>query len=138
MLIDGTDYTLKLSQSTLKCVQLIVSNYNPNNTRADDKMTCYSQKRETPLVLYNALNFQGQFCAKCQLLPIISKWVFQFFTWKFLKLQSTPQIPCSNNSNIWNVFYLEVHKKWLPRITSTSTKDQVLQSWIIEDNIDLH
>ena len=44
-------------------------------------------------------------------------------------------MPFSNNSKIWNVFYFEVHKKvclqWLPKITSTSTQDQVLQLWII-------
>ena len=55
---DGTDHTSKLSQATLTCAQLIVSNYNPNNT--GDQMTYYSQKRKTPLVLYNALNLYGR------------------------------------------------------------------------------
>ena len=65
MLVDGTDHTSKLSQATLTCAQLIVSNYKPNNTGAEDKTTYHSQKRETPLVLYNALNLYGRFRSKC-------------------------------------------------------------------------
>ena len=65
MLIDGTERTSKLSQPTLTCVQLVVSNYKPNNTGAEDKATYHSQKRETSLVLYNALNLYGRFRSKC-------------------------------------------------------------------------
>ena len=65
VLIDETGHKSMLSQATLTCVQLIVSNYKPNNTGAEDKMRCHSQKRETPLVLYNALNLYGWFHSKC-------------------------------------------------------------------------
>ena len=65
MIIDGTDHTSKLSQATLTCAQLIVSNYKPNNAGAEDKMTYHSQKRETSLVLYDALNLYGRFLSKC-------------------------------------------------------------------------
>ena len=65
MLVDGTDHTSKSSQATLTCAQLIVSNYKPNNTGAEDKTTYHSQKRETPLVLYNALNLYGRFRSEC-------------------------------------------------------------------------
>ena len=64
MLIDGTDHTSKLSQATLTCTQLTVSNYEPGNTGTEDKMTNHSQKRETSLVLYNALNLYGRFRSK--------------------------------------------------------------------------
>ena len=56
---------LKLSQVTLTCAQLIVSFYKPINTGAEDKTTYHSQKRETPLVLYNALNLYERFRFKC-------------------------------------------------------------------------
>ena len=64
MLSDGTDHTSKLSQATLTCAQLVVSNYKPNNTGAEDKMTYRSQKRKIPLVLYNAFNLYGRFRSK--------------------------------------------------------------------------
>ena len=47
MLIDGTDHTSMLSQATLTCVQLIASNYEPNNTGAENKTLYDSQKRVT-------------------------------------------------------------------------------------------
>ena len=64
MLIDGTDHTSKLSQATLTCTQLTVSNYEPGNTGTEDNMTNHSQKRETSLVLCNALNLYGRFRSK--------------------------------------------------------------------------
>ena len=65
MLIDGTDHTSKLSQASLTCAQLIVSNYLPNNTDDENKTRYHSKDRETPLVLYNALNLYGRFRSKC-------------------------------------------------------------------------
>ena len=125
MFIDGTEHTSKLSQATLTCAQLILSIYKPNNTGAIDKTTYLSQKRETPFALCNALNLSicMDGCALNVLLPIISIWVLFLLTWKLQKLQNTPQMPCSNNSKIWNAFYVEVHKKF---------------AVIAKDNIDLN
>ena len=65
MLIEGTDHTVKLIQATLTCVQSIAFNYKPNNTGAEDKTTKeVSQIRDTPLVLFIALNLYGGFCSK--------------------------------------------------------------------------
>ena len=63
--IGRTDHTSNLNQVTLTCAQLIVSNYKPNNTGTEDKMRCHSQKRQTLVFLYNALNLYGRLRSKC-------------------------------------------------------------------------
>lgn len=82
MFIDGTEHTSKLSQATLTCAQLILSNYKPNNTGAVDKTT-YLLRKEKPLfVLCNALNLSicKDGCALNVLLLIISIWLLLFLT----------------------------------------------------------
>ena len=80
MLIQGTDHTEKLSQATLTCAQLIVFNYKPNNTGAEDKTTKgFSQIRDTPLV-YSLPSIYMDGFALNVLLPISFKGVFQFLT----------------------------------------------------------
>ena len=54
------------------------------------------------------------------LLSISSIWVFLFLTLEFLKLQNTPQMPCSNNLKIWNVFLSQDTQKGVFTVT---TKD---------------
>ena len=65
VLIDRTERTLKLSQATLTCAQLIVSYYKLNNTGTEDKTTHHFQKSETPLVLYKAFSLYGRFRSNC-------------------------------------------------------------------------
>ena len=68
ILVDGYEHTSKLSQETITCAQqLIVSNYKLNYTGGEDKTTYHSQKRETPLVLSNALNLYGRFHSECSI-----------------------------------------------------------------------
>ena len=76
---DGTDHTSKLRQATLTCAQLILPNYNPNSTGAEDKMTYRSQKRKTPLVLYNALNLYGGFRSNCIIYNQLHMGLFSLF-----------------------------------------------------------
>ena len=64
MLVDGTNPNSKLSQFSFTCAQLIMSNYKPNNKTNEKKMTYHSRKRETPIVVYNALNLYGRFRSK--------------------------------------------------------------------------
>ena len=131
MPVDGTDHTSKLSQATLTSSQLIVSNYRPNNSGNEDKASYHSKNRETPLVLYNALNLYGRFRSKC----IITNQFHLGLSVPYLRVLNTATLQCLSSTKNWNVLYLEVHGKVLlrqsQRIISTWTHRQILQPWII-------
>ena len=67
ILIDGTNINAKISQSSLSCAQMIMSNFNPNrkcgnnSSTCENKVTSHSKKRETPLLLYNSSKLYGSF-----------------------------------------------------------------------------
>ena len=64
MLIDGTAVNDKVSQASLTCSQLIVSNYRPSSSDLEEKIHYHAKKRETPLTLYNGLELYGKFRCK--------------------------------------------------------------------------
>ena len=72
MLIVGANINVKLTQPTLSCAQMIMSNFSPNryvnsnSTTAPESNVTYhhSKKRETPLLLYNSLKLYGKFRSK--------------------------------------------------------------------------